>query len=139
MYRDKLAYFSERFRIVTGLLILLFAVLYYVVGSYELVMLGLYGSILIFAMGVRCKGILWNRCTKFLSSISMEIYLCHMVCFRVIERFGATKFFKNDLASFALAVVLTLAGSAIFAVAAQWGFAQIGKIFSKVCAVRRKE
>jgi peptidoglycan/LPS O-acetylase OafA/YrhL len=39
---------------------------------------------LIYAIGTEGK-VLNNRFTKYLSGISMEVYLCHMMCFRAVE------------------------------------------------------
>jgi len=40
--------------------------------------------------------ILDNRITKLLSDYSMEIYLCHMVIFRAIEKIHLEKYIQND-------------------------------------------
>ena len=125
LYRSSLSSFSKSHRIIATLLVVVFAVAYYVVGAYVLVTLCLYSSILIHAMGASSNGLLSNRFTKYLSSISMEIYLCHMVCFRIVERLGLTHMFENDLASFAMTTVFTLVGAVIFAAAAQWGLTKI--------------
>ena len=58
-----------------------------------------------------CRTILSNRIAKFLSSISLEIYLCHMVIFRVVEKLHLTRIFSNAMLSFALVSVLVFAGS----------------------------
>ena len=134
LYRNSIAEFSEQHRIVVAALVVLFAVLYYVVDISTLTTMGLYGSILVYAMGVHYKGILLNRYTKFLSAISMEIYLCHMVCFRIVERMGLTKCFASDVVSFALTTVLTLEGSIILSVAARWGIEKVGNLTRKVYA-----
>ena len=138
LYRSSITAFSERHRIAAAALVTLFVVLYYVVDVSTLTTMGLYGSILVYAMGVHHKGILLNRCTKFLSAISMEIYLCHMVCFRIVERLGLTRCFANDITSFALTTVLTLAGTVVFAIVAQRGIEIIGNLIRKVHAGHAK-
>ena len=138
LYRNSLTAFSKKYRLLIGMLVIVFAVIYYTVGAYVLTTLCLYSSILIYAMGARSTSLLSNRCTRYLSSISMEIYLSHMVFFRLVERVGLTKLFENDVASFACATILTLAGAVAFAAVAQWGFAKIESIFRKVCATHVK-
>ena len=72
-------------------------------------------------------GILSNRCTRFVSSISMEIYLCHMMLFRVIERTGLHKAFGDGWIQYAVTVAAVLVGTALFAVVMQKIFEVIGK------------
>lgn len=79
LYRSSLAAFSKSHRIIVALLVVVFAVVYYVVGAYVLTTLCLFSFILIYAMGAGNNGLLSNRVTKYLSSISMEMYLSHMV------------------------------------------------------------
>lgn len=135
LYRSSLSAFSKSHRIIAALLVVVFAVAYYVVGAYVLVTLCLYSSILIYAMGAGSKGLLSNRFTKYLSSISMEIYLSHMVFFRILERIGLTHIINNDLASFMLAIVLILTGTAVFAAVARWGIKKMDNAIQK-CARR---
>ena len=72
-------------------------------------------------------GILSNRFTRFVSSISMEIYLCHMMLFRVIERTGLHKAFGDGWIQYAVTVAAVLVGTALFAVVMQKIFEVIGK------------
>ena len=60
--------------------------------------------------------LLENRATKFLSGISMEIYLSHMVVFRMLERIGLNVMIGSGWAQYALTVMLVLAGTIVFAV-----------------------
>lgn len=63
--------------------------------------------------------LLENRITKFVSSISMEIYLSHMVIFRVIERLGLNRMIGNSWLQYAVTVVFVLVGASVFAVVIQ--------------------
>ena len=131
LYRENLFEFSRSHRIISGAMVIAFVIVYYFASGYVWATLCLYGSIVIFALGASHKGILWNRYTKFLSTISMEIYLGHMVCFRVIERAGMIRLIENDLANFALTTTLTFAGAIVLAVAVRWGFLKIGNAVRK--------
>ena len=131
LYRSPLAAFSRSHQPIVGSLVVVFAAVYYVVGAYVMTTLCLYSSILIYAMGASSKGLLSNRFAKYVSSISMEIYLCHMVIFRVVERIRLTHLFDNDLVSFAMTTVLTLVGSLVVASFIQWGFVKMGKTIRK--------
>ena len=68
----------------------------------------------------------------------MEIYLSHMVFFKIVERLGLTKLFENNAASFVLTMILTLAGTILFAAVVQWGFAKIVNAIRKVYATHAK-
>ena len=51
----------------------------------------------------------------------MEIYLSHMVIFRVSEKLGINRMIGNGQLQYAVTVVLVLAGSTVFAVVMQFG------------------
>ena len=57
----------------------------------------------------------------------MEIYLCHMVLFRVIEKMGLHKAFGDGWVQYAVTVAAVLVGAAVFAVVMQRIFGVIGK------------
>ena len=60
--------------------------------------------------------LLENRVTKFVSGISMEIYLSHMVVFRVIEKTGLNQMFGNGWIQYCITVCSVLVGTVLFAV-----------------------
>lgn len=64
---------------------------------------------------VSSKGLLSNRFTKFFSSISMEVYLCHMVIFRILEKMKLNTILENGWLQYILTVIMVLIGSCIFA------------------------
>lgn len=74
---------------------------------------------LIYAIGTEGK-ILNNKVTTFISSISMEIYLSHMVIFRVVERIKLTTVAGGNIWSYIITVILVIGGSIIFALCAKW-------------------
>lgn len=57
----------------------------------------------------------------------MEVYLSHMVIFRVIEKIGINKMIENGWAQYAVTVVTVLAGAVVFAVVMQKILGMIGK------------
>ncbi len=63
--------------------------------------------------------ILSNRVTKFVSGISLEIYLSHMLIFRVLEKIGLLHLFPWAWFSYLFAIVLVLAGAIGLALAYQ--------------------
>lgn len=64
--------------------------------------------------------ILNNKVTKFLSGISMEIYLCHMMIFRVVEKFRLNYLFGYGWRSYIVVVVLVLVGAISFSLCTKW-------------------
>ena len=54
--------------------------------------------------------------TKFVSDISMEIYLSHMVMFRVVEKTGLNQMFGNGVLQYIVTVMLVLAATIVFSV-----------------------
>lgn len=66
-----------------------------------------YGSYVIYAMGNAPKW-LYNRVTRYLSGISLEIYLCHMVMFRVVEKLHLGNYIADIHLNYAVTSVLTI-------------------------------
>ena len=54
--------------------------------------------------------------TKFISGISMEIYLSHMVMFRVVEKTRLNQMFGNGVLQYIVTVMLVLAATIVFSV-----------------------
>lgn len=119
IYRGKLQIIADKFRwlILAGCAAC--TVLYYFVDLSVPIMLVLFSLLLIYAIGSKKRLILSNRATKFLSSISMEIYLCHMLIFRIIEKLKLTHLFGEGVLSYILTCVGTLAGAVLFSLVAQ--------------------
>lgn len=55
-----------------------------------------------------------NRFTKFISSISLEIYLSHMVIFRIIQKIGLLHLVGDDDIQFMIAFVITTIFTILF-------------------------
>lgn len=96
------------------LLCLVATVLYYVlpheVKSFNLndfMIMILYALWLMYAIGTTNR-VLCNKVAKKISEISMEIYLAHMVCFRIAERIGFTQLFGNGVISYISVTIIIL-------------------------------
>lgn len=68
---------------------------------------------LVYALGTKDM-VLNNRVTRYLSGISMEIYLCHMMFYRVASMLHVEKFVQQRDAVYALTVITTLIGAICF-------------------------
>ena len=74
------------------------------------------GSLLIYSISRGGGYLLSNKITRFFSGISMEIYLSHMMMFRVVEKLGFNKIFDNDLLQYILTTIFVLGAATVFAV-----------------------
>lgn len=80
----------------------------------------MFGLLLIYAIGDYDKaGILDNKITQFLSGISMEVYLCHMLMFRIIENINLIHAFESDLLSYIFTSTVVLIMAIVFSVVAK--------------------
>lgn len=68
---------------------------------------------LIYAIGSK-DIVLNNRVPKYLSGISMEIYLCHMMFFRVASMLHLDKFIHNNDMLYVATCIATLIGAICF-------------------------
>lgn len=115
LYREQLSQFMDRFGWLAALLALGAVVLYFLLGTMMPTQL-LVGILLtILALGKK-NGLLNNPLTKRLSSISLEIYLCHMMAYRVLEKMKCTHLFSSQLLSFAVTAAATLLGAVLLSV-----------------------
>lgn len=119
LYRDMLSAFAGRFRwlIVVSCVVSLAA--YFFIGG-TASRLAFYALLLIYSIGGKTHGLLSNPVTKFLSGISMEIYLCHMVVYRGLEKLELTHLFETEILSYLFMAVGTVGGAVIFAKTTQW-------------------
>ena len=69
---------------------------------------------LIYAIGSK-DIVLNNRVAKYLRCISMEIYLCHMMFFRVASMLHLDKFIYNNDILYVATCIATLIGAICFA------------------------
>ena len=77
-------------------------------------------------------GVLDNRVARFFSGISMEIYLSHMLIFRMIERIGLNTMVGNGWLQYVVTVVLVLGGTVLFSVIMQ---KVLGLIMSRISII----
>ena len=82
----------------------------------------LFTSFVVLALGIDKRGILINRATSLLSSVSLEIYLCHMLVFRLFEKFDFVHLIKgNELLSYIVCSIGVFIGALVMAVLYQKG------------------
>lgn len=116
LYRDEI---EKMNRFIVFIAVICSIAFYYIVGGNSIACIVVSSLLLIYAIISR-DGILENRFTKFFSSISMEIYLSHMVIFRVIEKFKLNILFGKGWIQYFITVCLVLMGASLFAVVMQY-------------------
>lgn len=119
LYRDVIVKSIERYHYLWLLFIIFITVCYFVFRSSfsgfgyfaELILFSLW---LVYAIGSHTK-FLSNKILKYLSNISMEIYLAHMVIFRIVEKFHLENCIHQNDILYVLTALLTLCGVICFA------------------------
>lgn len=128
-YRHVIEKYSKKYWWLSLGFAFMFVVLYYAIGGNTFTILLVSISLLIYALG-RTRGVLQNKFTKFLGSVSMEVYLSHMVIFRLIEKIGLNKMFGNNWAQYIITVVLTICGAVVFSLIVKKGLNIMDKMIS---------
>ena len=78
----------------------------------------LFAMWVIFAISQPIK-LLGNNVTKTLSQVSLEVYLSHMMIFRVVEKFGIVDRINNGNIAYIVVLCLTIVLTIIFALIAK--------------------
>lgn len=73
----------------------------------EIKLLVLFSSYIIFAICDKSK-LLSIKVAKFISDRSLELYLSHMFCYRILEKIGVVKMLGNSLISYILIFFLVV-------------------------------
>ena len=121
LYRDELGKLSRWLGLGAAIAS---AVLYYLIGGNTLACLLVSVSWIAYAIactgqGIQKYSLLSNKATKFVSGISMEIYISHMVIYRVVERLGINTAIGSGIVQYIVTVMIVLCGTVLFAVTMQ--------------------
>lgn len=112
LYRDFLSKLCHKivFLVVLGL-----TAAYFGTNRATIVSLALSSFLLIYAISYK-GGILTGTVAHFFGGVSMEIYLCHMVVFRALEKLGIPHLLGKGWLSYAGTTILVISGSSFLAV-----------------------
>lgn len=117
LYRDSIVGFVKRFQHVVLFMAWIMTFGYWLSGVtniwFVLSMCALCAIWLIYAIGTEDK-VLNNGFTKYLSGISMEVYLCHMMCYRAVERIHLEKFISQADVLYVVTCIATLLIAILF-------------------------
>lgn len=120
LYRKELTEFAQKHKVIAGAILLVATVAYFVLGGSTLTLLFFCVAALIYTLGCNRGGVLVNPVAKFLGGICFEIYLCHMVIYRVLEKLHLVHLFGNGLLAYIFTAVAVICGSVVFSVCAKW-------------------
>ena len=124
LYRKELAEFAIKYKVLAGIILLATTIAYFMVGASTLTMLAFCTAALVYTIGCK-QGVLVNPIANFLGSISFEIYLCHMVIYRILEKLQLLYLFGNGLQAYIFTAVLVVCGSVVFSICAKWFLSRI--------------
>lgn len=119
LYRKEMAEFVLKYKGITSVILLSAIVSYFILGDSTLTMLFFCVAALIYSLGCN-RGVLVNPVSKFLGGICFEIYLCHMVIYRVLEKLHLIHLFGNGLLAYIFTAIAVVCGSIAFSICAGW-------------------
>ena len=118
LYRKGLAEFASKYKVIVGVILLIATFVYFTLGSSTFTMLLFCVVALVYALGCKTGGLV-NPVAKFLGGICFEIYLCHMVIYRVLEKLHLVHLFGKGLLAYIFTAVAVISGSVVFSVCAK--------------------
>ena len=139
LYRKELTEFSSKYKIIAGAILLIATVAYFALGGSTLTMLFFCVATLVYTIGCNRGrgGGLVNPVAKFLGGICFEVYLCHMVIYRMLEKLHIVHLFGNDLLAYIFTAIAVICGSVVFSVCAKWFLNKIEEFLKKIVNDRR--
>lgn len=130
LYRKELADFASKHKVIAGAILLVATVAYFVLGSSTVTMLFFCVTALVYTIGCKVGGMA-NPVAKFLGGICFEVYLCHMVVYRLLEKLHLVHLFGNGLLAYIFTAVAVVCGSVVFSVCAKWFLNKIESILKE--------
>ena len=113
LYRHAIKEWVERHFLIALVLCVLFTIFRFFAQFpilFELVVFSIWSM---YAIGTK-NIVLNNKIVKYLSSISMEIYLCHMMFYRIVSMLHIERFIRQCDILYILTVTMTLVGTICF-------------------------
>ncbi len=123
LYKDKI----EQSNWWHFIIIILSVVLYYFSAN-TITRVLLTASILAFAVSLNIKPI---KPVSFISSISMEIYLCHMVIYRAFEKMNVFEVFGGGIVQYLMTCFVVFLGACIMSVIVKFVLEKLSEVIKK--------
>ena len=132
LYRNNLEHFSKNYKYLLLFVICIVLFLYFVLDGNIDVLLLLCAIILIYALGCNNRGLLNNVFTRKISNISLELYLSHMVLYRVIEKLRLTHLFTSELLSYLFTSFSTIVGTFLFVIIVRHALKKLSRLLMNI-------
>lgn len=116
LYKDKIYELVSKNYYLTLIICILLTILKFIFNNIDLFIIPdliLFSSWLIYAIGSHDR-ILNNKFTSYISKISLEIYLCHMMFYRVIEKCHLENIIDNNNLLYISTFLATIIGAIVF-------------------------
>lgn len=135
LYKDFIITFLRDKKVIFTLITLLITCVYFIIPLqnevYYLISTMLVFSFwVIYAITFKCV-VLANPVTRFISGISLEIYLAHMMIFRIGEKIHLAHITGNDSVDYVIMIIFVIGGTIVFACA----FQKIFQWFMNKCKI----
>lgn len=117
IYREELQ--SAKVKWISLVIFAISVVMRFVFPDIQTFSLTLDSSLVVFAINLSGKNFLNNKFTKFIGGLSFEIYLCHMVVYRVVEKLHLLRLFEFEPFNYEAVVIIVFAGAVLFAFVGQ--------------------
>lgn len=98
-------------------------------GMNKILILCIFSMLIIYAISNK-SFVLENKVIQIIGKYCLEVYLAHMMVFRVIEKLSIHKMIGNQIISFIVVYMLTVVVTLIFSIIANYVIDRIGKVFN---------
>ena len=131
LYKDNIIKIFNRNRIVSLLLLIVFTVCFFAPQKNKYILIAqivLFSFVFISYAISFDKSMLNTKISAFIGNISLEIYLSHMLIFRILEKIKLINIISNDYVSYTIICIVVLIGTTILAKAFQLGWNIIDRL-----------
>lgn len=140
LYKERIIQLLKNKRLVGIELVLISILVYYITNGNEYVFLFkelfILMALMMYAISFESK-VLNNKITKYISNVSMEVYLCHMVMFRIVEKIHIGRYISNDYICYTITFILVFTLSILFARVFQIAYAKISEKYKTLKKYKR--
>lgn len=117
LYRAELKRLADKYCIIILLAFAICMIAYYTVAQSGYTLLVAFSFLMVALMheGVFSRAILQNRLIRYVGSVSMELYLCHMMIYRICEKLKTLYPTGNYVVDYAMISVMVIIGGVVAA------------------------
>lgn len=132
LYKDRI----EQKKWWNYIIIIILSVVLYYLNANTITRALVTASVLAFAVSLNIRPF---RPVSFISSISLEIYLCHMVIYRAFERMNLFELFGGGLVQYLITCIIVLFGASVMSVFINFVLEKLFEFIKKRCSIKYSE